>query len=158
MSNTYHRVQESMPLLCISFFSKHRERERETVLLFPENAASTFKRNRHLSCCTVYCARGFYPLIGLLREFVSPSLVRMLAVFLFTSRWLRVCVCVCVRPQLPDRLQPVSSQDRRGTVNSRPSARRYQWPVQILLPSIDGSKLAMNPSVHSAVPEACQLA
>lgn len=59
-------------------------------------------------------------------------------------------VCVCV----PDRLQPVSSEDRQGLVPLPGATTASPDPTL----SIDGSKLALNPSVHSAVPKACQLA
>lgn len=58
---------------------------------------------------------------------------------------------ICVSPQ------SVPPKDHHGTANSGPSAR-----CDIVNPdptlSIDGTKLALNPSMHRAVPRACQLA
>lgn len=63
---------------------------------------------------------------------------------------------VCVRSS-----QAGSSQSHQSTVEERltvvplPDATVASPDLAL---SIDGSKLAMNPSVHSAVPKACQLA
>lgn len=58
---------------------------------------------------------------------------------------------ICVSPQ------SVPPKDRHGTENSGPSARcNIVNPDPAL--SIDGTKLAVNPSMHCAVPKACQLA
>lgn len=129
-----------MPL-CISFFIIYSE---------------YLKEKSHLFCCSSYRAGTFIlcnSVISLLREFVSPYLssCRLFSPSPPPTRY-RLCVCL----QLPDRLQPVSSEDQEGMVNSHPSAVQ-PWPVQILLSLLMVASLAVNPNAHSAVPKLASL-
>lgn len=130
-----------MPL-CISFFIIYSEYLKEKSHLF---CYSSYRAGIFILCNSV---------ISLLREFVSPYLSSCLLFFFLFFLPTRYRLCVCV--QLPDRLQPVSSEDQEGMVNSHPSAVQ-PWPVQILLSLLMVASLAVNPNAHSAVPKLASL-
>lgn len=123
-----------MPLLCISFPTIHKE----SVLILLLRLLDSKK------AWLLFFSLPY--LIGLLRV-CFPSSVRMLAV----RGRLHVCVSVS-RRQAP--ASPTRTVGDRLTVPLPGATVARPDPA----PSIDGSKFAMNPSVLSAVPKACQLA
>lgn len=91
------------------------------------------------------------PAAAFSRHFIPYQLCLLVSLRTLDVSSRKILSLVCVSPQ------SVPLKDHQGTANSGSSARcNVANPDPTL--SFDGTQLAVNPSVHRAVPKACQLA
>lgn len=99
----------------------------------------------------------FSPAAAFPRPFIPTSLSGESVSSFLSGHWMFLPKKDSVFHMCPPPPQLVPLKDHHGTADSSSSARcNIANPDPAL--SIDGTKLAVNPSMHCAVPKACQLA